>query len=214
MAEATPKRCQVRMETLPNNLHLSSESLEEYVLGRVSATEAARINDHLFECDSCYRLYEQETQFLIDLRAASPGLGEQAPVLPFWSRITTMPGPLLAGASAVVVAVLLVPRLSEAPSSAAFAELTAYRNAGAVSSAPANRKLVLRLDTTGLEQAGQFQAELADGTGQQVWSGTVVQKDGRWEVAVDKRLAPGRYWVRLYAGDQGDLLREFSLQLK
>jgi hypothetical protein len=202
------------METLPNNFHLSSESLEEYVLGRMPASEAARVSEHLFECDSCHQRYDEEVKLLIDLRGASPGLRENAAVLPFWSRITAMPGPLLAGASAVAVIILLVPRLSESPSSPAFTELATFRNAGSVTAAPANRTLVLRLDTTGLEQSSQFQTELADSTGQRMWSGAAVQKDGRWEVSIDKRLAPGQYWVRLYAGEQGELLREFSLQLK
>ncbi|MDZ4802391.1 MAG: zf-HC2 domain-containing protein [Bryobacteraceae bacterium] len=206
------------METIQNHFHLSSESLEEYVLGRAAASEAARINEHLFECDDCYQRYEQETELLVALRNATPAPQEVTAAVPFWSRLT-MPGPLLAGASAVVLLIFFVPRLSETPMSPAFAELSAYRSAGAAISAPANRNLVLRLDTTGLDATGlgpasQFRAEMADSTGQAVWSGNAVQKDGRWEAIVDKRMAPGQYWVRLYAGANSDLLREFSLQLQ
>ncbi len=202
------------METILNHdNHLSSETLEEYVRGRLTVSQVALVNDHLFECDHCHAQYEQEAQLLISLRNAAPGPQEDvAAVLPFWSRITAFRGPLLAGASAAVLALVLVPQLSEVTSPAS-AELTAYRN-DVAATAPANRPLVLHLDTNGLGELQQVRAEVADSSGTQVWNGNANLQGGRWQLSIEKRFSAGRYWVRIYAGESTDLLREFSLQLK
>jgi hypothetical protein len=202
------------METILKDIHLSSEQLEEYVRGGLRTTEAARISGHLFECDSCNQRYDEEATLLISLRnAKAPALADKpVAMLPFWSRIFATPVPLFAAALTVVLVFFFVPRLSF-NTTPVVAELTAFRSATSTSAA-ANHPLLLRLDTTGLDEVRQFRAELADSSGNQVWNGTAVRQDGRQQVSVDKRLASGQYWVRLYASDKTDLLREFSLQLK
>lgn len=202
------------METILKETHLSEDLLEQYVTGRLRSTEVTRANAHMLECNTCFERYEQEVQILHSLRVAqesSPRVTARER-LPFWSRFAGFGSPLLAAAT-IILAVLLVPRLSFINSTPAVAELTAFRGVGSIS-APANRFLVLRLDTTGLPVSGALRLEVADAGGQPVWNGTATDTNGSAQVAVNRRLEAGQYWVRLYAATGTDILREYSLNLK
>jgi hypothetical protein len=203
------------METILKDTHLSTETLEEFVQGRLTATQVAGVSEHLFECDACNERYEQEVEFRAKFRKSLKGklsAEKNRLKLPFGFSFAVMPASLMAAAAAVILAIFLVPRPS-IDNSPVFAELTAYRDAGAVT-APASRSLILHVDTTGLPEGGGLRAEIADSGGGKVWSGPVSRQNGRPEVSVIKRLPAGQYWVRLFAGNDPELLREFSLRLK
>jgi hypothetical protein len=86
-----------------------------------------------------------------------------------------------------------------------------------VADARPNRPLDLSIDfremASSPAETGPYRLEVVDAAGNQVWTGTAISSVSRKIAArVEKRLAAGVYWVRLYA-HSGKLLREFGLHL-
>jgi hypothetical protein len=102
---------------------------------------------------------------------------------------------------------------------AEIVELKTLRGDGVAEAGP-NRPLELSIDfgEIGLgemakSKSGPFRLEVVDAAGRQVWTGAEISfVSSRMETRVEKRLAPGIYWVRLYARS-GKLLREFGLRV-
>lgn len=203
------------METILKDTHLSEDALEQYVEGRLSSQDVSRASEHLLECDTCYGRYEHEVEVLRRLRLArqNPAPEPASKMPPFWSHFRAFSAPVIVALATVVLAVLLVPRLNVFNSSPVVAELTAFRGSGAIT-APANRNLVLRLDTTGIPAAPSLRVEIADSGGTSVWNGTAAASNSRVEVAVNQHLTAGQYWVRVYAAGSAEVLREYSLSLQ
>ena len=80
-----------------------------------------------------------------------------------------------------------------------------------------NRPLNLSIDSremaTSTAELGPYRLEVVDAAGNRAWTGTAVSSvSGKIVARVEKRLAAGVYWVRLYA-HSGKLLREYGLRL-
>ncbi len=97
--------------------------------------------------------------------------------------------------------------------------LRTYRggDAGGMAEATAKRPLELAIDMreTAISpgESGSYQVEVVDAAGRQAWRGTGLSAaSGMVRARVEKRLAAGVYWVRLFA-PSGRLLREFGLHL-
>ncbi|MBC7927509.1 MAG: hypothetical protein H7039_17830 [Bryobacteraceae bacterium] len=205
------------MEPIQNNNHPSDQQIEEYAEGKLPTAQVAVISEHLFECDNCNEKYEQEAEFLVQMRSVKQAVAQEATApetnqVPWWSKWLVAPSPWLATAVAAIALVFLVPNLTRS-GTPVVAELTALRSATSVK-APADRPLNLRLDTMGVAELQQVRAEMADGSGNVVWKGPVTLKEGRWEAFVDRRMGSGQYWVRVYPVNGNETLREYSLELK
>jgi hypothetical protein len=87
-----------------------------------------------------------------------------------------------------------------------------------VAEARPNRPLDLSIDfregASSPAETGPYRLGVFDAAGNQVWTGTAISSvSGKIAARVEKRLAAGVYWVRLYA-HSGKLLREFGLRLE
>jgi hypothetical protein len=80
-----------------------------------------------------------------------------------------------------------------------------------------NRPLNLSIDSretaSSTAELGPYRMEVVDTAGKQIWTGTAISSvSGRIAARMEKGLAVGVYWVRLYA-PSGKLLREYGLRL-
>ena len=81
--------------------------------------------------------------------------------------------------------------------------------------ARAKRTLALAIDLgeSASSAIGPYRVEVVEANGNLAWTSRGVASDsGRIAARVEKRLAAGIYWVRVYASS-GKLLREFGLRL-
>src|SRR3954451_20151870 len=138
------------METIPQNQHLSEELIEQYVQGRLPASQAADISGHLFECDQCYERYELATDFQIAFREAVSSVPATAEKRESWWNLFAWPAPVWAAAAAALVLMFAVIPMFRRPGAPIVAELSAVRS-GEIVRVKAGHALQLRLDTTGVE---------------------------------------------------------------
>ncbi len=80
-----------------------------------------------------------------------------------------------------------------------------------------NRPLDLSLDfsetPSSAAETGPYRLEVVDAAGNRAWTGAAISSvSGKIAARVEKRLAAGTYWVRLYSRS-GKLMREFGLRL-
>jgi hypothetical protein len=90
-------------------------------------------------------------------------------------------------------------------------------SADGIAEARSNRPLDLSIDSMEAANSslddGPYHLEVVDAEGREAWAGRANASDhGKITTHVEKRLAAGVYWVRLYA-QSGKLLREFGLHL-
>jgi hypothetical protein len=185
------QRCQV-----------TADDLERYAMGKMSAEETDRIEDHLLICESCRDRLEETREFTVAMQSASAeirrkGFGRKA-------------APLIATAAGIVVtvcaALILWPGSRQAP----FAlNLIATRGAADIR-IPAGRTLDIHPDLTGLTASPRYLLEVVDRDGKRVWSGDLSPP-------ADRATVPGRragsYFLRVLAAD-GKLLREYALEIQ
>lgn len=207
------------------DLHPSDQALEQYALGRLPEDELASLEEHLLICPGCQDRLAETDAFIRATRQAAHNFMMLPPSR--WQLIRARlerwmenPAPLWAAAAAAVLAVVfLAPRLLWAPAGNQLPVtviLQSVRGPELVGAAqaPAARPLRLRWDTSGLDSASCCRLELVDASGRPVVRHQVrlAAEPAEWRLAP---LAPGRYWLRLYALAPGaELLREFGLQVR
>lgn len=209
--------------------HPSDDELELYSLSRLQEVDTARIEEHLLVCQQCRdRLVEIE-DFVRTLRVALREL--QAEISPEvrpvgasaerarWGLISGLwglPKPAwVALAAALLVAVVIWSPWSGPGRVPYEMELRALRAGQAeVPVAPARVPLRLRLDIEGLPQAAGYQVQVVDQLGRVRWEGWVNRGGEMLELAIERGLASGRYWVRIYGTEPGALLREAGFEVR
>ena len=185
------QRCQV-----------SAEDLERYAMGKMSAEETERIEEHLLVCEPCRDRLEETREFTAAMQSASAEVRRRDRGRKAVPVVATAAGIVVA----ICVALLLWPGSRQAP----FAvNLVATRGAADVR-IPAGRPLEIHPDLTGLVSSSTYHLEIVDRGGKRVWSGDLSPP-------ADRAMVPGRragsYFLRVYAAD-GNLLREFALEIQ
>ena len=204
------------------NWHPTDDQLELYALQRLEKPETFQVEQHLLLCESCMVRQQQADEFVAMMQS---GLRESAnsPASPAWTSALwawfAQPAPRWAMAFGTVVVVSgvlgVMQSRQEAGQQPVAATLEATRSVSDAALAfPAGRPLALRLKTEGLSASGSFHTEIADATGQPVWTGTAAAGRSEVTIQVDRKLAGGQYWVRLYENAGGELLREYALTLQ
>lgn len=218
--------------------HLSEEALENYAFGRLPGAELAAFEEHLLLCGRCQEKLTAEDDFAEAVRAfaaTESAFGASAdPSHPHEGAnnhavralVAANPGnwriPLVsAGAiGALAIGIGVAAWLMPAPTQTAeLVHLKTLRGGGDESGAEAqpDRPLELAIDLGEIAHAaaegGPYHLEVVDAAGRPAWTATEISSvSGHMSTRVEKRLATGIYWVRLYA-HSGKLLREFSLHV-
>jgi hypothetical protein len=123
---------------------------------------------------------------------------------------------LLAAVLLVVAGTTMAWRIQSSPAAMATVatiRLIALRGGeGDVAHVPSGRPLELVFGRNDLAADLSYRAEVVDASGRRMWNGNVRIAEQSLSIRVDRPLAAGAYWVRLYTST-GQLLREFGLRV-
>lgn len=197
--------------------HVDDEALDLYCGARLPPDEEDPVRQHLRVCPECWERVEREAYFrrsleenrdLFDVPAARASekrdSGGSLDLLFGWR-----PAAVLA---ALVLAVVLLPRLTSVGSAPpADVTLAALRGEDRIQ-APAGHPLRLRLELDGLTDHASLTVQVVTRTGQPVASGVPTLEANAARFRLDQPLAAGQYWVRLVR--DGEPVREYSLRVK
>jgi len=198
--------------TLRFSAHPSEEVLEAYALKRLAEDHIPEVESHLLVCEACQHSLADLDTFIAAMKTVSPEtIPAPLPVMRprVWPRWQTA----LAAAALFVGAFFFWEASGTRPVPATII-LSSMRGSQVASpTGPANVPLELEIASTQLDDRDGFRIDLVTAEGAPVWGGAVTRSAAGKPVArVDKRLAAGAYWVRLYSPDN-QLLQEYGLRL-
>jgi hypothetical protein len=197
--------------------HPDEEMLELYALGRLDEPELGEVEEHILVCAGCQERLDEATQFAGLMREATANVAVAAPVEAAWKKWLRLdwlpvPMPALAGAMAILIAVLVwQPWRAAGPAELRAVELATMRGEATGAVAVSGFALDLKLDVAGLETAGAT-AQIVEASGGLVAEGTITVDGGRATMRYLPGLKAGQYWVRLKKS--GETLREYSLTVR
>lgn len=209
------------LDTLPSvPVHPTEDLLEEYSFGRVLEPALAPLEEHLLDCTLCQDRLLAVDEYTALMKAGIVALDREDAVSGASPSFAIARAPaVLAGAVilllvGVTIGWRLQPPAAVVSASAMPVQLTALRggDGDGVARAPFGRPLDLTMDRTDLPNASAYRLEVVSSSGQRLWSGAAKVEAQSLSARVTTRLAPGAYWVRLYAGDQ--LRREFGMRVE
>jgi len=204
--------------------HPAEEALERFLLHQCPDEELDIVETHILSCDGCVsRLEALETQIAATKIALRELQMESAVAVAArqhrdWKAWFTVPNLSWAGGAAALVAagLLVTPQLVHRSAPAADVSLSTYRGLES-NVVPENRPLHIHFNATGLPE-GPVAVQLVDEVGADLWNGTAVISHDKVDVTAPQITHDGAYFFRLYSaagtGQQGELLREFSFQVK
>lgn len=202
--------------------HLDDELLEKYAVGNLPYAQIDRVEEHLLICFECQVRMSGIDDFLAVAKAGAAEVkGSQHLRKPNLSELVyrtlgrlswTMPSPAWGIGIAALLLAALLPQSSHIPMHTEVV-LSAPRGAHTPLQAHAasGSNVLLKIDATSVPASPSYQLQLVDGSGHEVWHGTVSATDDGIVGLVPKQLAAGRYWVRLSAVSDLKLLQEYSL---
>jgi len=202
---------ELRMAT-DRKAHPDDEALELYALGRLDEPELGELEEHILICAGCQDRLDQATEFANLMREATAKVAsapEPEPAWKKWFRFDWMPMPAMAGAMAVLFAVMMwQPWQQKPPAQWQTVELETVRGEANGAAGAAGAALHLKMDVAGLDATGAT-AQIVTAGGETVSEVPVDEAGGKAEIRYEKGLSAGRYWVRLRKS--GETIREFAL---
>lgn len=199
----------------PRKAHPEDETLELYALGRLDEPELGEIEEHILICARCQERLDEATEYVALMREASRNIA-QAPVQEAWWKrlfqLDWLPAPALAGALAVLLAVLVwQPWRGTTPGEWQRVELATMRGDTAGAVAMEGFGLDLRLDGRGLALAGAT-AQIVAADGAVIGEFPAPASGEKVTLRYAAGLRAGQYFVRLRVG--GETVREYALTVK
>jgi hypothetical protein len=202
--------------------HAGDEELELYSMGKLEGAQLEGIEEHLLVCASCQdRLAETDIYVRAARAVAAKLAAEPRQERPsFWGRLRTLvlsyePILITVAIAVVLIAVFWVARPSPEglnPPVAAVVLETARGETTAATVARESRPF-LRIDVSELPPSSSYVVELVSAQGEAIWQSEATPSGGKLGVSVEKTLAGGTYWVRLYSpAPERTLLREYGLR--
>lgn len=197
--------------------HPGDELLELYALGRLDEPELGEFEEHILVCELCQDRLDEATDFVVTMQAAASQMVHEPEPEPAWRRLLRlewlpMPAPALAGAFALLVAVVAwQPWRSTEPAHWQTVQLETMRGEAAQATAPAGFALDLRLDAADIDAAGAT-AQIVSADGNVVADAALRVANGKAELRHAAGLSAGHYWVRLKKS--GETVREYQLLVR
>ena len=190
--------------------HLPEAQIENYSRGMLPEAEAAQLEEHLIQCETCRARLDESDCYVRSIRLAAKHLRAEPELKP---RLWHFPRliPVLAAAVICIVAAPRVLRMGhhgdlEPPTAVS---LEAIRGALSVAHGPALKPLQLRPGFEGLPALAAYDLAIVDASGKPVWKSHFVRNSGAPTLA----LPAGSYFVRL-SDPAGLLLREYGLEVR
>jgi anti-sigma factor RsiW len=201
--------------------HPGQDALEQYCLDHLSEAEYDRVEEHLLFCEECQEELVRVDAFIRDMKVACAAVSRNekraAAHKSFFNWFNAFPRPAVGAAFAAIVLVIGVPLVRDATPAGppAAIQLATMRGPETVVMATAerHRPLQLHMSAAELPAAPSYQVQIVDRFGTQIWSGSPRSESSELIADVTTALAPGTYWVRLYASDNHPI-REFGLVVK
>ncbi len=209
------------LDTLPSvPVHPTEDLLEEYSFGRVLEPALAPLEEHLLDCTLCQDRLLAVDEYTALMKAGIAAIEREGAVTRPSPRFAIPGAPVVFAGALMLVLVgvtigwRLQPPAAVASASAMPVQLTALRggDGDGVARVPFGHPLDLTVDRTDLAAAATYRLEVVSSSGQRLWSGEAQVLAQSLSARVTARLAPGAYWVRLYA--DGQLRREFGLRVE
>ena len=210
---------------IQSSQHLSSEMLEEYVMGRLPEPRAASVEEHLLICHACQDELTALDDFVATYAAVAskleaaperkqPNPSKEHPWSRLWeaarSLIAVRPTPAWAMAgSCLAMVLLLVPfRPAEVPPQSVT--LAANRSSQDFAKASSAAPIFLHLNAAGIPPDTVLAVEVvtSSGTGKQQFP--ALRQNENVRVVKPVTLSTGKYWIRLRDAANNQLLREFG----
>jgi hypothetical protein len=206
--------------------HPTGDTLENYALGLLPESELARVETHLFICHECQDALVETDDYVAAMKSALSE-PEAAPSPSRWASLASQitesfrfsrPIPTFATALAALSLAAMLTQIYSPSLAASEAEVTLRSVRGGVelvgSEGPANSRLALKIQSQHLRADESYRVRIVDAAGSPKWDGTPkFTHDAGTVLHVDKALAAGSYWVRLYDPQQ-NLLQEYGLKLQ
>lgn len=202
--------------------HITEEQLEKYNLQQLAEPAAEVVEEHLLVCEHCRTQLAELELFTKTFRAVAPvlaredALAERGGLGEWFRRQFQNPLPALAFGAVAAMALIVGPMVwleRPAQGPAAIVPLEAVR-ANAFPEAPAGRPLHFALELTGLASSPSFRAEIANESGQSVFTRTVTPAAATTMLELPEGLRAGRYWLRLYGREDQEPVREFGFTVR
>ena len=195
--------------------HIEENVLDRYAMGTLPGESIPKVEEHLLDCFFCQSRLVQTDEFLAIFRAAATQV-ELRPV-PLWQRLVNAQR-LLWGGSAVVAAglvLLMVPGVPEQiKPQPAIVLMQSLRGPEARTEVARGRPSLLIFDVPIMPGRRDFDIEVVDTAGNEVLKGNGNVKEDHLTFSIG-RLAPARYWVRVYQRQPARVLvAEYGLQAK
>ena len=195
--------------------HIEENVLDRYAMGTLPGESIPKVEEHLLDCFFCQSRLVQTDEFLAIFRAAATQV-ELRPV-PLWQRLVNAQR-LLWGGSAVVAAglvLLMVPGVPEQiKPQPAIVLMQSLRGPEARTEVARGRPSLLIFDVPIVPGRRDFEIEVVDTAGNEVLKGNGNVKEDHLTFSIG-RLAPARYWVRVYQRQPARVLvAEYGLQAK
>jgi hypothetical protein len=188
--------------------HPHEDVFDEYVFERLSDNEAIDFEDHLLICEECQSTLEETIEYVRLMKAATAAYAADRTRIPAPHLRFRSDGLRRNAATAAILLLMCITALLSwrTPGDPKAIALEAYRagDSSTVPRAPAGQPLDLKIDLKDLPPASGYRVEVVDASGRRVWFGGTPAR-------LNKGLAPGTYWIRLFT-DTGELLREFGLR--
>jgi len=198
------------------NPHLDDDELEQYSMGYLSESESGAFEEHILICEPCRLRLEETDTYTASMRGAAAEWRSQQRLV----RVEPQRGRrgwlwlIPAGAAVAVLAVVIGWWSSSSDmASPPFAiSLDVARGAAKSAWAPADTRLLVRLDLAGLPDFPAYRLQMVDAAGAGVWQGTAIAHDAKVESKIPQ-IKAGIYFIRAYS-PAGELLREFDLRTR
>jgi len=209
--------------TQETNRHLADDELERYSMGDLSEPESGGLEEHLLLCERCQQRLDETDAYVVAMRDAAAGFRRRERLVPAgppprswgwtwhwgWLRLV----PALAAVALLLVVVGRYSSVADFGARPPFAlSLEATRGAANAAWAPADTRLLIRLDLAGLSGLNGYRLEMVNDSGVTVWHDTTAVHDAQVECRIPPSRA-GVYFIRVYSPD-GVLLREFGLRTR
>lgn len=196
--------------------HGTDDQLENYALGRLPDSELPLLEEHLMVCAGCRERLDLAEQFALGMRDELHASGARDASIPGnWLSTVSMGWvrrlifPVAVGFAALIAVVLFFSNGRTPVAPAAALQLTAMRGEMPIA-IPAREMDLTLMDAP--PAGGPFRVEVLDATGRTEWNGTAESGPKSLEIKVQRQLAPGDYFVRLY--DSGSkVLHEYGFRV-